>query len=113
MADYFQDVKRTLRANGCTFVRPGKGDHEIWFSPLTNKHSPVESKIESLLNLLFCFGPSSGSIDRERGDQSPANGFFLNLLRHGSGIDDRSVHHDEPCHRVVRLTTRQRPDRIH
>lgn len=47
MADYSPDVKRFLRQNGCTFVRPGKGDHEIWFSPLTNRHFPVDSRIKS------------------------------------------------------------------
>ena len=47
MPDYSPDVKRTLRANGCAFVRPGKGDHEIWFSPLTKRHFPVDSRIKS------------------------------------------------------------------
>lgn len=47
MPDYSPDIKRTLRKNGCTFVRPGKGDHEIWFSPLTNRHFPVDSRIKS------------------------------------------------------------------
>jgi hypothetical protein len=28
-------------------VRPGKGDHEIWFSPLSKRHFPVDSKIMS------------------------------------------------------------------
>jgi hypothetical protein len=26
---YYRDLKRILTANGCTFVRNGKGDHEI------------------------------------------------------------------------------------
>nr|VFJ49756.1 MAG: hypothetical protein BECKFW1821A_GA0114235_102423 [Candidatus Kentron sp. FW] len=28
-----------LRAHGCEFVRQGKGSHEIWYSPISNKHS--------------------------------------------------------------------------
>lgn len=33
---YYRDVKRLLLDGGCSFVRNGKGDHEIWFSPITN-----------------------------------------------------------------------------
>ena len=29
MADYERDVRRILSDNGCTFVRHGKGDHDI------------------------------------------------------------------------------------
>ena len=45
MADYSPDVKRVLRANGCYFHRQGKGDHEIWYSPITNRYFPVDNKI--------------------------------------------------------------------
>ena len=41
------DVKRILRKNGCYFVRHGKGDHEIWFSPITQRNFPVDAKIFS------------------------------------------------------------------
>jgi predicted RNA binding protein YcfA (HicA-like mRNA interferase family) len=47
MADYSPEVKRVLRANGCYFHRQGKGDHEIWYSPITNRYFPVDSKILS------------------------------------------------------------------
>jgi len=47
MSDYAPDVKRLLRANGCHFHRHGKGDHEIWYSPITNRYFPVDSKILS------------------------------------------------------------------
>jgi predicted RNA binding protein YcfA (HicA-like mRNA interferase family) len=47
MSEYSQDVKKTLRENGCTFIRQGKGDHEIWFSPITKRHFPVDSCIKS------------------------------------------------------------------
>jgi len=29
-------IKKVKRA-GCIFIRQGKGSHEIWYSPLTNK----------------------------------------------------------------------------
>lgn len=41
------DVKRILRESGCRPVRQGKGDHEIWFSPITNRNFPVDGKILS------------------------------------------------------------------
>ncbi|MBI2368319.1 MAG: type II toxin-antitoxin system HicA family toxin [Deltaproteobacteria bacterium] len=42
MADYSPEVKRILRASGCYFHRQGKGDHEIWYSPKTNRYFPVD-----------------------------------------------------------------------
>lgn len=47
MSDYSPDVKRILRAKGCYFNRQGKGDHEIWYSPITNRYFPVDNKILS------------------------------------------------------------------
>lgn len=47
MADYSPQVKRILRDNGCHFHREGKGDHEIWYSPISNRYFPVDSKILS------------------------------------------------------------------
>jgi predicted RNA binding protein YcfA (HicA-like mRNA interferase family) len=40
-------VKRILRQHGCYPVRQGKGDHEIWFSPITSRNFPVVGKILS------------------------------------------------------------------
>jgi hypothetical protein len=40
MASYTPSVKETLRAHGCYFERPGKGDHEIWYSPITQRRFP-------------------------------------------------------------------------
>jgi Holliday junction resolvase len=34
-SSYGRELKRILRAHGCTYVRQGKGDHEIWYSPIT------------------------------------------------------------------------------
>lgn len=47
MADYSPELKKRLREAGCHFVRPGKGDHEIWFSPLTGVRFVVDGKIKS------------------------------------------------------------------
>jgi len=47
MANYTPKLKNLLRAHGCYFVRPGKGDHEIWFSPTTGVHFVVDSAIKS------------------------------------------------------------------
>ena len=47
MAEYEKHVREIMRENGCSFVRHGKGDHDIWFSPITNRHVTVDSKIKS------------------------------------------------------------------
>jgi hypothetical protein len=47
MADYAPKVRRLLRAAGCPRERRGKGDHEIWFSPKTNRRFPVDHRIRS------------------------------------------------------------------
>jgi len=36
-----------LREHDCYHVRAGKGDHEIWHSPITNRHFTVDGKIKS------------------------------------------------------------------
>lgn len=47
MNDFAPAVKEILRENGCEFVRKGKGDHEMWKSPISGKSFPVDSKIRS------------------------------------------------------------------
>lgn len=47
MAEYEKIVRKLLLQNGCTFVRHGKGDHDIWYSPLSNRHVTVDTKIKS------------------------------------------------------------------
>jgi len=34
---YYKEIVQTLQAHGCLFKRVGKGDHEVWFSPITNR----------------------------------------------------------------------------
>ena len=41
------ELERILREAGCSFVRPGRGDHAIWFSPISEQRFPVDSKIVS------------------------------------------------------------------
>ena len=45
MAEYEKKVRQILKENGCYFVRHGKGDHEIWFSPINNRNITVDGKI--------------------------------------------------------------------
>jgi hypothetical protein len=47
MASWTDQVKKALADGGCRFDRAGKGDHEIWYSPHTNRRFPVDSKILS------------------------------------------------------------------
>lgn len=47
MAEYEKKVREILKDKGCSFVRHGKGDHDIWYSPIVNKSFPVDSKIKS------------------------------------------------------------------
>jgi len=46
-SSFTPELIRLLRQAGCYFERPGKGDHDIWFSPITNLRFPVDSKIKS------------------------------------------------------------------
>ncbi len=41
------ELKKILIDAGCYFERQGKGDHEIWYSPLTKKRFVVDQKIQS------------------------------------------------------------------
>ncbi|MCL2230460.1 MAG: type II toxin-antitoxin system HicA family toxin [Treponema sp.] len=45
MAEYEKKVRQILNENGCYFVRHGKGDHDIWHSPINNKSFTVDGKI--------------------------------------------------------------------
>jgi len=47
VAGYTEQLKRILRKNGCYKERQGKGDHEIWYSPISGKRFPVDSDIKS------------------------------------------------------------------
>ena len=47
MAGFTAPVKQILKDAGCYFKRQGKGDHEIWFSPLSGRAFTVDSNIKS------------------------------------------------------------------
>ncbi|MBR4904866.1 MAG: toxin HicA [Selenomonadaceae bacterium] len=47
MAEYEKKVRNILSEYGCKFMRHGKGDHDIWFSPITNRKIVVDGKIKS------------------------------------------------------------------
>ena len=44
MAEYEKKVRDELRLHGCTFVRHGKGDHDVWYSPITGVHVTVDGE---------------------------------------------------------------------
>jgi predicted RNA binding protein YcfA (HicA-like mRNA interferase family) len=46
-ATFDRELRRLLRAAGCTFVRGGKGSHQIWQSPITGRRFPVPVRIVS------------------------------------------------------------------
>ncbi|NHT75058.1 type II toxin-antitoxin system HicA family toxin [Rhizobiaceae bacterium CRRU44] len=47
MGGYLRDLKAMLAAAGCHFHRAGKGDHEIWFSPITKRYFTVDHGVKS------------------------------------------------------------------
>ncbi|PKN64816.1 MAG: hypothetical protein CVU57_13465 [Deltaproteobacteria bacterium HGW-Deltaproteobacteria-15] len=47
MVDYSKPLKQHLREAGCEFERQGKGDHEIWYSPITHIRFAVDTHIKS------------------------------------------------------------------
>jgi hypothetical protein len=47
MPSFEREVRNYLTKAGCTFHRQGKGDHEIWWSPITECYFTVDGKIKS------------------------------------------------------------------
>lgn len=47
MPGYEIDVRRILSEHDCRFVRHGKGDHDVWFSPISQRRFVVDGKIRS------------------------------------------------------------------
>ncbi|WP_370677854.1 type II toxin-antitoxin system HicA family toxin [Pleomorphomonas sp. PLEO] len=39
---FYADIVAALTEAGCAFRRNGKGDHQIWFSPITNRTFAVD-----------------------------------------------------------------------
>jgi hypothetical protein len=40
-------LKKILVSHGCRLERQGRGDHEIWFSPITERRFAVDGDIRS------------------------------------------------------------------
>jgi hypothetical protein len=47
VTSFTPQVKQLLTDAGCYFERQGKGDHEIWYSPITNQRFVIDQKIKS------------------------------------------------------------------
>lgn len=47
MKSFTPELKKILEAAGCYFVRQGRGDHEIWESPISKTRFTVDNKILS------------------------------------------------------------------
>lgn len=47
MEGYYRAVIKLLQRFGCTFVRQGRGDHEIWFSPRSKINITVDRNMRS------------------------------------------------------------------
>lgn len=47
MTDFSPELKAILKKAGCYIMRRGKGDHEIWYSPLSGRPFTVDGKILS------------------------------------------------------------------
>jgi predicted RNA binding protein YcfA (HicA-like mRNA interferase family) len=47
MTSLYRGLVAILREGGCRFERQGKGSHEIWFSPITNRTFTVPSNINN------------------------------------------------------------------
>jgi predicted RNA binding protein YcfA (HicA-like mRNA interferase family) len=46
MAEYGREVRNIFSKNGCIFIRHGKGSHDIWHSPITNRIIAVNGKVK-------------------------------------------------------------------
>jgi len=47
MAEYEKKVREILSKYGCHFLRHGKGDHDVWYSPITDMPVTVDGEIKS------------------------------------------------------------------
>ena len=47
MAEYEKKVRKILSEHGCHLIRHGKGDHDIWHSPITKLPITVDGEIKS------------------------------------------------------------------
>lgn len=43
----YKEIVKILKENNCKFIREGKGSHEIWYSPITQKRFTVSKTIKA------------------------------------------------------------------
>ena len=46
-SSFTPELKKLLLEVSCYFERQGKGDHEIWYSPITERRFVVDNEIKS------------------------------------------------------------------
>jgi len=44
---YYRELRRILEAAGCTSVRYGKSDHQVWYSPISKTNVVVDGGVVS------------------------------------------------------------------
>jgi len=44
---FYAQLRTILLAHACTMTRQGKGSHEVWFSPITNRTFPVSVTVNN------------------------------------------------------------------
>jgi predicted RNA binding protein YcfA (HicA-like mRNA interferase family) len=47
MATYEREVERHLKKNACSLIRHGKGSHNVWHSPITDRIVSVSKNMRS------------------------------------------------------------------
>ena len=47
MKGYGREVRQKLEDAGCYFIRHGRGDHDVWHSPINDRRLTVPVKIMS------------------------------------------------------------------
>lgn len=47
MSDLRRKLKKILLSHNCVLIRMGKGDHEIWWSPISKQNFVVDAGITS------------------------------------------------------------------
>ena len=44
---FYKALAKILKENGCYFDREGKGDHELWYSPIVDRKIAVDKGCKS------------------------------------------------------------------
>jgi predicted RNA binding protein YcfA (HicA-like mRNA interferase family) len=47
MADFYRELVSVLRSNGWQMLRSGKGNHEIWFNPVSKRAVTIPRNTKS------------------------------------------------------------------